>query len=94
LNFIQKKLGGIMRRLILVCLAALLACGMAAAQSTMKDTGALTVIRAGSLIDGTSDAPRKNQLIFVRGKHIEKVAAASEAIPADASVIDLSNASD
>jgi len=92
LNFIQKKLGGIMRRLILVCLAALLACGMAAAQSTMKDTGALTVIRAGSLIDGTSDAPRKNQLIFVRGKHIEKVAAASEAIPADARVIDLSNA--
>jgi imidazolonepropionase-like amidohydrolase len=48
------------------------------------------VIRAGSLIDGTSDAARKNQLIFIRGERIEKVADSSAAIPANAKVIDLS----
>src|SRR5215471_19007099 len=53
---------------------------------------ALTVIRAGTLIDGLSQAPRKNQLIFVRGEHIEKVADASAQIPSDATVIDLSAA--
>jgi imidazolonepropionase-like amidohydrolase len=53
---------------------------------------ALTVIRAGSLIDGTSDAPRKNQLIFVRGNRIDKVVDASSArVPAGATVIDLSS---
>ena len=54
--------------------------------------GALTVIRAGSLIDGTSDAARKDQLIFVRGERVEKVTDGSTAIPADAKVIDLSGA--
>src|SRR5438128_2746072 len=87
-----EKSGGSMRKLSLVCLAALLAYGTAAAQGVTKEAGALTVVRAGSLIDGTSDAPRKNQLIFVRGKRIEKVTSASEAIPGDARVIDLSNA--
>jgi imidazolonepropionase-like amidohydrolase len=52
----------------------------------------LTVIRAGMLIDGVSEAPRKNQLIFVRGERIEKVADGSAAIPAGTKVIDLSNA--
>lgn len=59
------------------------------AQSTAP-SATLTVIRAGSLIDGTSDAPRKNQLIFVRGDRIEKVSDAGTQIPADANVIDLS----
>jgi len=44
------------------------------------------------LIDGISETPRKNQLIFVRGEHIEKVTEGSAAIPAGAKVIDLSNA--
>jgi len=52
----------------------------------------LTVIRAGMLIDGVSEAPRKNQLIFVRGERIEKVADDSAPIPAGTKVIDLSNA--
>jgi imidazolonepropionase-like amidohydrolase len=52
----------------------------------------LTVIRAGALIDGTSGTPRKNQLIFVRGERIEKVADASAQIPAGAKVVDLSSA--
>jgi imidazolonepropionase-like amidohydrolase len=61
-------------------------------QSAGQGAAALTVIRAGTLIDGVSDAPRKNQIIFVRGDRIEKVADALAAIPAGANVIDLSNA--
>ena len=53
---------------------------------------ALTVIRAGSLIDGRADAAKKDQLIFVRGKRIEKITGSGTAIPADAKIIDLSNA--
>src|SRR5437773_7304399 len=53
---------------------------------------ALTVIRAGALFDGSSDTVHKNQLIFIRGERIEKVADASSAIPAGAHVIDLSAA--
>ena len=62
------------------------------AQSAAQSGGTLTVIRAGSLIDGTSNAPRKSQLIFVRGARIEKIGDASAQIPAGAAVIDLSSA--
>jgi imidazolonepropionase-like amidohydrolase len=82
-----------MRHLFALFLAiTFLSASIARAQSTPQAATALTVIRAGTLIDGTSDAPRKNQLIFVRGDRIEKVANGSAAIPADAKVIDLSNA--
>ena len=50
---------------------------------------ALIVIRAGTLIDGQSGAPKKNQAIFVRGTRIEKVVDGAQAIPAGAKVIDL-----
>src|SRR5262245_29459013 len=60
--------------------------------STGNQAGALTVIKAGTLIDGASETPRHNQLIFVRGERIEKVADASTAIPGDAKVIELSSA--
>jgi imidazolonepropionase-like amidohydrolase len=79
-----------MRRLFLLLGITLIAAARAASQTTAATT--LTVIRAGSLIDGTGDAARKNQLIFVRGEHIEKVTDASAAIPGDAKVIDLSAA--
>src|SRR5437588_6323668 len=52
----------------------------------------LTVIRAGALLDGTSDSPRKNQLIFIRGNRIEKVSDSAAQIPSDATVMDLSSA--
>jgi imidazolonepropionase-like amidohydrolase len=73
---------------VFVCVAVFAA--VAPAQSPAQGNGTLTVIRAGSLIDGTSDAPRRNQLIFVRGTRIEKVADASAQVPAGAAVIDLS----
>jgi imidazolonepropionase-like amidohydrolase len=51
----------------------------------------VTVIRAGTLIDGKSDTPRHNQVILVRGNRIESVGDAARAkIPAGTSVIDLS----
>jgi imidazolonepropionase-like amidohydrolase len=52
----------------------------------------LTVIRAGTLIDGAADSARRNQLIFVRGDRIERVADASTAIPPGAKIVDLSDA--
>jgi imidazolonepropionase-like amidohydrolase len=62
------------------------------AQSPVPVSTQLTIIRAGTLLDGASDAARKNQLIFVRGNRIEKVAEGSAQIPPGATVIDLSNA--
>jgi imidazolonepropionase-like amidohydrolase len=56
-----------------------------------QTSSSLTVIRAGSLIDGTNDASHKNQLIFVRGDRVEKIAEATTEIPAGANVIDLSS---
>lgn len=54
---------------------------------------AMTVIRAGTLIDGKSDTPRRDQVIVIRGNHIESVSDARKAqIPAGANVIDLSHA--
>ena len=71
-----------------ICLAA----GFVGVAGAQTSSGALTVIRAGSLIDGVSGAPKSNQLIFVRGDKIEKVTDGGAAIPADAKVIDLSKA--
>jgi len=76
-----------MRKLALAtCFLLLFASGRVHAQTAP----ALTVIRAGVLIDGASDAPRKNQLIFVRGDRIEKIADGSAQVPPDTKVIDLS----
>jgi imidazolonepropionase-like amidohydrolase len=81
-----------MRLLISTVMAfALLTGGTMSGQSTPQAEGTLTVIRAGSLIDGVNDAPRKSQLIFVRGERIEKIADSSVVIPAGAKVLDLSN---
>ena len=79
-----------MRRYVWVLGCAMLGC--AAVALGQGSPGAVTVIRAGTLIDGTGAAPAHNKLIFVRGERIEKVADAGAAIPADAKVIDLSNA--
>jgi imidazolonepropionase-like amidohydrolase len=80
----MKTLGSVF---LLLCL-----CEAASRAQTASSLAPLTVIRAGVLIDGQSDAPKKHQLIFVRGQRIEKVTDDSAAIPANAKVLDLSNA--
>jgi imidazolonepropionase-like amidohydrolase len=77
-----------MRKLIF---AASLLLSFAFARAEAQTPSALTVIRAGSLIDGAADTARKNQLIIVRGARVEKIADAATQIPAGASVIDLSS---
>src|SRR5262249_58327690 len=61
-------------------------------QRTASAPAALTVIRAGTLIDGASDTVRRNQLIVVRGDRIERVVEGAASIPAGARTIDLSDA--
>ncbi len=78
-----------MRKLVF---ATFLLSSLALQHAEAQTPPTLTVIRAGSLIDGASDAPRKSQLIFVRGDRIEKIADAATQIPAGANVIDLSSA--
>src|SRR5882757_9211043 len=61
--------------------------------SQTQPSASATVIRAGVLIDGKSDQPRRDQVIVIRGNRIESVSdAASAKIPAGASTIDLSHA--
>jgi imidazolonepropionase-like amidohydrolase len=81
-----------MRKFLIGLVACFVASAQAAVAQSAQSGNALTVIRAGTLIDGASDTPRRNQLIFVRGARIEKVAEASAQIPAGAAVIDLSSA--
>src|SRR6202521_1350810 len=51
------------------------------------------LIRAGTLIDGTSASPRRNQAIAIRAGRIESVGDWSDSrVPAQAQVIDLSRA--
>ena len=77
--------------LIILATAALMAAQEKAPNQSPANASTVTVIRAGTLIDGTSDAPRHNQIIVIRGNRIESVSDASSAkIPAGASVIDLS----
>ncbi len=69
-----------MRNIRLVLLALLL--------SVPAGAQTITAIKAGTLIDGTSGQPRRNQTIVIRGNRIETVGGS---VPADAKVIDLSN---
>jgi imidazolonepropionase-like amidohydrolase len=58
----------------------------------MARAGQVTVIHAGVLIDGTSDKPRRNQVIITRGQRIESVSDEADAkIPEGANVVDLSH---
>ena len=81
-----------MKRFGLLLLLVVLCTANSYAQTKKVETAPLTVIRAGTLIDGQNETPRKEQLIFVRGHRIEKVADGSATIPAGARTIDLSSA--
>jgi imidazolonepropionase-like amidohydrolase len=86
-----------MRSSKLALIAVLLLATMAWAQDKSKpaDANAVTVIRAGVLIDGKSDAPLRNQVIIIRGNRITDVLfeGAGRAIPGGPNVttIDLSH---
>src|SRR6266576_1030603 len=87
----MQKLGWFAARVVLCAELAALTSGDAARAQSATQSGAVTVIRAGTLIDGVSETPRKNQLIFVRGERIVKVTGSGEAIPSGAKLIDLSS---
>src|SRR5436305_6444499 len=60
--------------------------------SAQQVSNNVSVIKAGTLIDGRSDSVAHNKVIVVRGNRIESVSDASAAIPSGATVIDLSHA--
>ena len=73
----------------------MLACAVSAgwAQNSGPVLKPLTVIRAGVLVDGESNSPRRNQVIIIRGNQIVEVSdAASARIPTGAETVDLSQA--
>ena len=82
----------ILARISLFVLALLPLCAAASAQNGAA-AETVTAIRAGTLIDGTSNAARTNQVLIIRGNKIAAVGdAATTAIPDGARVIDLSHA--
>ncbi len=76
--------------------AALLSARTARAENTSPASSPVTMIRAGVLIDGVSNTPRRNVLITVRGNVITDVADSAAltpaSIPAGVTFIDLSQA--
>src|SRR5438445_12964669 len=77
------------RYILLFCLAVVPA--IAQEPKGSPTLHAFTVIRAGTLIDGTSDFARRDQVIVIRGNRIESISdAATAKIPTGAEVIDLS----
>ncbi len=78
-----------MKKFLATAATTLLLCLPAFAQN--PESSRVTVIRAGTLIDGKSDKPRRDQVIVIRGNKIEGVSdGASAKIPDGAAVIDLS----
>jgi imidazolonepropionase-like amidohydrolase len=77
--------------ILLACL--LLPAATAQEKDSSPTLRAVTVIRAGTLIDGKSDTARHDQVIVIRGNRIDSISdAASAKTPAGANVIDLSHA--
>jgi len=80
-----------MKHLIVILILLLTLTTALAQQSSSSLSAQVTVIHAGTLIDGKSDKPRHDQVIVVRGNRIESVGDAANAKPpAGATVIDLS----
>ena len=70
--------------LLLVCFAL--------PSAAQPSSGNVIAIKAGTLIDGKSDSPSHNKMIVIRGNRIESVSDAGSAVPAGATVVDLSHA--
>lgn len=88
----------VMQLVLLILLPEAAASQASAQQASTTGTPAqvsdtVTVIRAGALIDGRFNRPRRDQVIVIRGERIEEVGDASTiAVPKEATVIDLSQA--
>src|SRR6202521_657583 len=80
------------KNIVFAIVSLILVSSTVRSQSSASSAEQITVIRAGSLIDGSNAQPRKNQLIVVRANRIEKVTEASAQVPSGAAVIDLSSA--
>ena len=80
----------------LTLVACLVLTGIAVVPAPCSASGAspeTLVIKAGTLIDGAGNAPRRNQLVFIRGNRIERVTGVTGAsIPAGMRIVDLSSA--
>ena len=83
-----------MRRVATAALGLTLIAGALSAQTAAPAPApSVTVIRAGTLIDGVSPSVRRDQAVVIRGNRIESVGAWNAAsVPAGAAVIDLSSA--
>jgi imidazolonepropionase-like amidohydrolase len=82
-----------MKRRVFLLSLGLAACSLVWAQNepSSPSASAVTVIRAGTLIDPSSGQTKHNQVILIRGNRVENVGDAGSAIPANDKVIDLSN---
>ena len=79
------------QRLVVLMLVCAVSAGWA--QNSAPVLKPVTVIRAGVLIDGESNSPRRNQVIIIRGNQIVEVSdAATARIPTGAETVDLSQA--
>lgn len=79
------------RLLALALLVILTVAGVAQTKPTAAPNAEVTVIRAGALIDGNSNAAKRDQVIVIRGNRIESVSSgAGFTAPAGAKTIDLS----
>ena len=79
----------------LLCFSLLLFAPFISAQTGGTPPEPITVIQAGTLIDGTSNSTRHNVLITIRGNRITDIAegaAIPTSLPAGSTVIDLSHA--
>ncbi len=75
---------------VVLAMLTLGGCLLAQDKGTAPQLKPFTVIRAGMLIDGKSDTPRRDQVIVIRGNLIDSVsAAASTKIPQGATVLAL-----
>ncbi|MGE5278335.1 MAG: amidohydrolase family protein [Acidobacteriota bacterium] len=82
-----------MRRTCVLSLATILFLPAMAALSRPAASEGVTVIRAGVLIDGKSPAPRRDQVIVIRGNRIESVGdSAGIKTPDGARIVDLARA--
>ena len=67
-----------MKKYLCISLLAF-AVAASAQQSNTPNAQSVIAIRAGSLIDGRSEKPRRDQVIIIRGNNIESIADAGSA---------------